>query len=144
MSGNRGIFWVNRSELNALARGDISSIYSFFYSEQDGLPGREANGGVQPAGFKSKRGELWFPMMGGVVRIDPARIETSALSVFVEEINSSDSIWYVGNAKEKVFPIGQRDLEIRYAAIDFSTSPANIRYRYKLEGFNAHWIEAGN
>lgn len=144
MNSNRGIFWVNRSELNAFAKGEISNIYSFFYSEQDGLPGREGNGGVQPAGFKSKKGELWFPMMGGIVSIDPDLVKTTELNLFIEQINTTDSISHVGNLQEKIFSAGQRSLQIKYAAIDFSTNPNNIRYRYKLEGVDEKWIEAGN
>ncbi len=144
MNSNRGIFWVDREELNAFANGKISNVYSFFYGEQDGLPGREGNGGIQPAGFKTEKGEIWFPMMGGIASINPAKVQTSQLNIFVEEIQVSDSTWYVGNAKEKIFPKGQRDFQIRYAALDYSTSPANIRYRYKLEGYKEEWIETEN
>lgn len=144
MNSNRGIFWVNKSELNAFAKGENSSIYSFFYNEQDGLPGREGNGGVQTAGFKSKTGELWFPMQGGVIRIDPKQVKTSPLSLFIEEITTADSSWHVRDVEEKVLPLGQRAFEIAFAALDLSTSPANIRYRYKLEGENDEWIEASD
>ena len=144
MNSNRGIFWVDKSELTAFTKGEISSIYSFFYSEQDGLPGREGNGGVQPAGFKSKNGELWFPMQGGVVNIDPKQVETSSLNVFIENINVANDTWHIGETEEKIFQKGQRDLQINYAALDFSTNPTNIRYRYKLEGSHDNWIEAGN
>ncbi|MCE7994733.1 MAG: response regulator [Roseivirga sp.] len=142
MNSNRGIFWVYKSELNAFAKGESSSVYSFFYNEQDGLPGREGNGGVQTAGFKSKNGELWFPMQGGVVRIDPALVNTSPLNLFIEQVITTDSAWYVGDLTERVIPLGERDFQIGFAALDFSTSPANIRYRYKLEGENDDWIEA--
>ncbi len=144
MNSNRGVFWVDRAELTAFAEGGVFKIYSFFYDEKDGLPGREGNGGVQPAGFKSEAGEMWFPMIGGVARIDPTKVEISPLNVFIEEIQVSDHIWYVGNAKEKTFPKGQRDFQIRYSALDFSTSPANIRYRYRLKGYKDQWIEADN
>lgn len=144
MNSNRGVFWVDRSELAALAKGEITSIYSFFYDEKDGLPGREGNGGVQPAGFKSIDGEMWFPMMGGVARIDPDHVKISPLNVFIEEVETSDSLWYVGKKDQEVLPRGQRDFSIRYSALDFSTSPANIRYRYKLEGFREQWVEADN
>ncbi|MBO3699097.1 two-component regulator propeller domain-containing protein [Roseivirga sp. E12] len=144
MNSNRGIFWVNRTELNAFATEEVSSIYSFFYSEQDGLPGREGNGGVQPAGFKSQTGELWFPMVGGVVSIDPDQVKTAPLNVFIEQINTTDSTWHVGDLQSKVFSVGLRALQINYAALDFSTNPNNIRYRYKLEGVDENWIEAGN
>jgi hypothetical protein len=47
MSSNRGIFWVKKSELNSFARGELNKIYSTFYDTWDGLPGLEANGGMQ-------------------------------------------------------------------------------------------------
>lgn len=144
MSSNRGIFWVNRSELTALAKGKTTTIFSFSYDEQDGLPGREANGGMQPAGFKSQKNELWFPMMGGVVHIDPGQIVIPTLNVFIKELSTSDSTFYIGDIEKKEFPIGQRDLEISFTALNFSTRSANIRYRYKLVGYNKEWIEAEN
>lgn len=144
MSGNRGIFWVNRSELTALAKGKTSTIFSFPYDEKDGLPGREGNGGMQPAGFKSQKGELWFPMMGGVVHIDPAQVIIPTMNVLIEEINTSDSTWFIEGIEKKAFPLGQRDLNISFTALNFSTSSANIRYRYKLVDRDADWIEAGS
>ena len=144
MSGNRGIFWVNRSGLAAVAKGEASRIYAFSYDEQDGLPGREANGGMHPAGFKSQKGEFWFPMMGGVVHIDPAQIVIPKMNILIEEISTADSTFYIGNLVKKVFPIGQRDLKISFTALNFSTNSANIRYRYMMEGEDADWMEAGN
>lgn len=144
MNSNRGLFWVDKSELTAFANGEISSVYSFFYSEQDGLPGREGNGGIQPAGFKSQTGELWFPMLGGIARIDPKLVQTPSLDIFIEQISIADSSWHVSDHQEEVLPIGQRGLQIKYAALDFSTSPGNIRYRYKLVGVDETWVEAGN
>ena len=37
----------------------------------------------------------------------------------------------------------QRDLEIRYTALSF-LAPANVRFRYRLEPYDATWVDAGN
>ena len=143
MNSNRGVFWVNRSELGALARGEASSIHSFAYNEQDGLPGREGNGGMHPAGIKSRQGELWFPMMGGVVRIDPNQVKIAPIPVFIEEVSTADSTYRAGMVAQLAIPTGQRDLRITFTALNFATSPDNVKYRYQLEGRDNDWMDAG-
>ncbi len=40
-------------------------------------------------------------------------------------------------------PPGERRIEVRYAGLSF-VAPQNVRYRYKLEGFDKEWVEAGS
>ncbi len=51
MSTNRGIFWVPRAELAAVAEGRSRRVHSTSYTEREGMRNREANGGYQPAGI---------------------------------------------------------------------------------------------
>ena len=39
-------------------------------------------------------------------------------------------------------PPGHRRLEFEFAALNF-TAPENVQFRYRLEGFDEDWIEAG-
>jgi signal transduction histidine kinase/CheY-like chemotaxis protein/AraC-like DNA-binding protein len=143
MSSNRGVFWVTLDELRRFAAGEIDRIRSTSYTEQDGLRSREANGGVQPAGVKGRDGRLWFPTQRGVVAVDPARLRQNEIAprVVIEEVLAG------GESRELVEPVTipprGRDLEIAYTALSFLES-RNVQLRYRLEGYDRDWVEAGN
>ena len=39
-------------------------------------------------------------------------------------------------------PPGERRIEVQYAGLSF-VAPQKVRYRYKLEGFDKDWVDAG-
>lgn len=143
MSTNRGIFWVDRRQLLDFAEGKLSRINSTGYTERDGLRNREANGGSQPAGIKSRDGRLWFPTQDGVAVVNPAHVQQNRLapSVVVERITAGGTSL---QPNDSVLALGveQRDLEIEYTALSF-LAPANVRFRYRLEPYDRDWVEAG-
>ncbi len=144
MSTNRGIFWVARNQLNAFAEGRTTRIHSTGYTEREGLRNREANGGAQPAGIKGRDGRLWFPTQDGVVVVDPKHLLRNQVPppVVIEHVMAgSDSTRPGADAIE--IAAGQRDLQIDYTALSFM-APENVRFRYRLEGYNTDWVDAGN
>lgn len=145
MSSNRGIFWVQRQELLAFAEGSISRINSTGYTERDGLRNREANGGSQPAGVKSRDGRLWFPTQDGVAVVEPARIQRNPAppNVVIERVMVMGTVLPVRPGAALALGVDQRNLEIEYTALSF-LAPANVRFRYRLEGYDRAWVDAGN
>ncbi|MEN8143784.1 MAG: two-component regulator propeller domain-containing protein [Gemmatimonadota bacterium] len=144
MSTNRGIFWVERTELLAFADGSVSRIHSVGYTEREGLKNREANGGFQPAGVKAADGRLWFPTQDGVAVVDPANLIRNAVvpPVVLEEVRSGERVLTLGGDG---FTLGtdERDVEFSYTALSL-LAPENVRFRYRLDGYNEDWVEAGN
>ncbi len=151
MSCNRGIYRVRKQELNEFADGKLETINCLAYNKNDGMPSTECNGGRWPAGVKTRDGKLWFPTMGGLAMIDPASIKanTQPPSVVIEgmRINNEPApfdAW--DSAIHQQSPIrilpGQDNFEIQYAALSFINSE-NLRFRYKLEGADQDWIDAG-
>lgn len=143
MSSNRGIFWLAREELIAFADGRIRRVHSTGYTERDGLRNREANGGSQPAGMKSRDGRLWFPTQNGVAVVDPADIQQNPLppNVVIEQVAAGNDTTRPP-ADPLELGVEQRDLEIDYTALSF-LAPANVQFRYRLEPYDDTWIEAG-
>src|SRR5690606_12930506 len=143
MSTNRGIFWVPRAELNAFAEGRAARIHSTHYTERDGMRNREANGGVQPAGVRARDGRLWFPTQDGVVVTDPARVAVARVPSppVVERVVAGDSS-YVAAGEPIRLGVDERDVQIEYTAPSF-LEPANIRFRYRLDPYDADWVDAG-
>jgi signal transduction histidine kinase/CheY-like chemotaxis protein len=144
MNTNRGIFWVARAELNAFAEGKASRIHSTAYTEADGMRNREGNGGVQPAGAKGLDGRLWFPTQDGVVVVDPTNVRRDQLSppLVVEQIVAGGTAVLPERDSIALRP-DQRDVQIEYTALTF-LEPTNVRFHYRLEPYDAGWVDVGN
>ena len=70
MSCRRGIFRVNRKELDAIDQGTIKAAHSIVFGKVDGLASVQCNGVSKPAGWKSRDGRIWFPTIRGVVAME--------------------------------------------------------------------------
>ena len=140
MTSNQGLFRVSRHELNEFAQGKRKEVTSVSYDLSDGLLSNEFNGGVQPAGWKSIDGRLWFPSNKGLVSIDPAHIPVNEIppKVVVESVTADGAPVRDGDT----LPPGVKRLEFRYAAPSF-IAPQRVRYEYMLEGVDDDWQRAG-
>lgn len=143
MSTNRGIFWVPRAALHAFAESRAPRVHSTHYTERDGMRNREANGGFQPAGIRARDGRLWFPTQDGVAVIDPARVAEARVLAppAVERIAAGDMSYLPGDGPIRL-GVDERDIEIEYTAPSF-LEPGNVRFRYRLDPYDADWVDAG-
>lgn len=135
-SSNKGIFRVNKSEL------DNATVNPVFYGPADGTLTRECSGGGHPAGWKTSDGRMWFATIKGLAVIDPEHIplNTSPPPIAIEQIfidNQSVPL----TQKLKISPDASR-LDFYFTALSF-IAPENVRFKYKLEGFDDNWIDGG-
>ena len=143
ISCNRGIYRVNKQELNQYAAGTRSTITSVAYGKADGLLNVECNGGVWPAGTKTRDGKLWFPTQDGVAIIDPNDLRHNAEPppVVIESLTANRVP--VSLSGPLRIPPGTENLEIQYTGLSFINSE-QIRFKYKLEGLDSMWVDAGS
>ena len=143
MSSNQGIYRVSRQQLNDFADRKLTQLTSISYGVRDGMPNSECNGGRQPAGLRARDGRLWFPTLNGVVAVDPKYISFNPLPppVLIDSVllNRKD-IPFKDGVK---ISSGQQNLEIRYTGLSF-IRPESVSFRYKIDGLDQDWIEAGN
>jgi signal transduction histidine kinase/ligand-binding sensor domain-containing protein/CheY-like chemotaxis protein/AraC-like DNA-binding protein len=144
MNTNRGIFWVPRAELVAFADGRTREVHSTAYTERDGLLNREGNGGVGSAGTRTKDGRLWFPTQAGVAIVDPRAVTARRVTppVVVERVVAGNSVIIPSGAPVDI-GVNGRDLTFEYTALSL-LEPKNLRFRYRLEPYDANWVDAGN
>ncbi len=163
LGNNRGIACVNKSDLEQLAAGKTSVLYPQVYGRMEGMVSEECAGGFCPAGLKTKSGLLWFSTLKGLVVVDPRlqRTKSSPPEVLLQEIlvdgvananfRNVDSLTGTpdANINNKRFESGtlrlapgKHRLELRYTGLSFDT-PERIRFRYRLEGLDSDWVEAG-
>ena len=141
MLGNRGLFFVHRDQLNAFADGERDSVDSVSFGPAEGMT--EGSGGRQPAGWRTDDGKMWFPTVDGLAMIDARnfRINEVAPLVVIERAEAGGR--ELAPAPEIVLETGERDLEIHYAASSYA-APERVRFRYRMEGYDERWLDAGN
>ncbi len=141
MGSNRGIFLVSKQELDDFAEGRIEKINSVVYGAADGMRKSENNAG-SPSAIKARDGRLWFSTTAGAVVIDPNNIKTNRVPppVILEKVLIDEKNVALGDAS--VVPAGAKNIEFRYAGLSF-IQPAKVKYKYRLEGFDDDWIDAG-
>jgi diguanylate cyclase (GGDEF)-like protein len=142
MSSNLGIFRVEKNSLNGLAAGTRTRIACVSYGVADGMLSSECNGNAQPAGWKTSDGRLWFPTNEGVVVVSPKNIPKNTLPplVNVERVFVNRRAYPPG--LKAAIPPGPGTLEFHFAGLSF-IAPEKMRFRYKLEGYDPAWVEAG-
>jgi class 3 adenylate cyclase/ligand-binding sensor domain-containing protein len=140
MSSDNGLWWVARDELDRVADGLAQRVTSMSYGIADGLRAREFNGGTTRAGVRTPDGRLWWATIGGVAVVDPAQIgrNSGSLRAHVE------SLVVDGQPVESLTPRirpGGEHFAIAYTA-PTSIRAADVRFRYRLDGFDRGWVEA--
>jgi signal transduction histidine kinase/sugar lactone lactonase YvrE len=108
------------------------------YDTSDGLAGYPITLGDRNA-VRAGDGTLWFVTSRGISVADPRRLNTQRLPplVAIDETRADDV-----RLLDNELPPGTSKLEIEYTAPEL-TSPLKTRFRYRLEGFDADWIDAG-
>ncbi len=143
LSSTKGIFRTSKRELNEFLEGRQSGVNSAPFGTADGVKSNECNGGSQPAGWRGRDGRLWFPTIKGLVVLDPEQLKRNDLPppVLIEQalLNGRP----VNHSQVSALTRGRGDLEFHFTALSF-LDPEKIRFRYQLEGYDDHWIEAEN
>jgi signal transduction histidine kinase len=123
------------------------------YSVADGLPGRDLTG--WGACFKNARGVLYFAGFAGAVQFDPRAVldESYTPPVVLTALELAGELVQpgpgtplaqtIGYTQELTLSNNQRSFAVQFAALSFR-SPGTNRYRYRLEGLDADWQEAGS
>jgi signal transduction histidine kinase len=142
MSCSTGIFCVSRSELNDVVDGRRRAVTSVAYGLEHGLGGIVGTIGHHPGAFKASDGRIWFATADGVAAVQPGELprDESVPAVLIEELE----------ADQKPVPVregvrlrpGRGDLTFRYTGLSL-LAPDKMQFRYKLEGYDPDWREAG-
>lgn len=142
LSSNKGIFRLNKKELDDFANGTAASITPVVYGPADGMITRECSGGGHPAGWRGADGKLWFSTIKGVAMIDPEQIKLNDQPppVAIEEIRVDDES--INPAQNIELAPGKGRLAFYYTALSF-VAPERVRFKYKLEGFDNDWVDGG-
>ena len=141
-STDRAIYSVAKQELDDKLAGRLSAVTSTAFDTHDGLRVAEGSAGF-PAIARAADGRLWFATSRGAVVVDPRRLQRNPVPppVYVEAVAVDGVDVRPGDGIE-VGP-GRGELMILYTAPSLRV-PERVRFRYRLEGFDADWVDAGD
>jgi ligand-binding sensor domain-containing protein/signal transduction histidine kinase len=145
LGSDSGIACIGKSRLDELAAGKIPAVTPLVFGRKEGMLSEECTGGFGPAGLKTKAGLLWFSTLKGVVMVDP-RIALAPVhppATLLEEVlvdGAPQAVLHDSNPLR--IPPGKHQIEFRYTSPDYD-APEQMRYRYRLEGLDSDWVEAG-
>ena len=143
MATTRGIMRVNKDELIAYARKEISSFPILRISEPDGMRTGECSSASQYSVCRIRDGTIWFSTVDGLAVVNPNLVEhlPKPVPVYVEAV-LIDEVPSVSLANVAArYESGE--IEIHYTAVNFRDA-AGTRFRYKLEGFDESWQRVGS
>jgi signal transduction histidine kinase/ligand-binding sensor domain-containing protein len=114
------------------------------YGLADGLPNDEVVAGESSVGSLANHGEIWFPTRGGVAIVDTEHLPANSVAppVVLQRFSVDDLSERIGPARIDI-PFGHARFTMEYAGLSF-TAPSEVRYRFRLEGFDRNWTDAGN
>ena len=135
--------WLSTSR--GLSRLNIESLEFTNYDTSHGLQGDEFN---LAAGFQAADGRLFFgglngfncfaPSLLGGNRQAPQVVITSFLSLN-KPVDISDTI---ASGERLQLEFNQNVIGFKFAALDYA-APEKNQYKYKLDGLDQDWIDAG-
>lgn len=148
LNSSRGIFRVEKTQLDEVANRIRDTLTSIHYGKADGiLSSGQYHDVTQPAACKSRDGRLWFRTTQGVTVVDPKKIKKNVNPppVVIQEVLADHrpiNAETLTLDKHLVVRPGRGDLEIRYGALSYS-APEKNRFRYRMLGVNPNWVEVG-
>ena len=141
MNGINGVLHIPGQVMARAARSGY--VDGRLYDTADGMLGIAQQSALTSTIAADGQGRLWFATNQGLAMIDPGTpyhnpvvptVRIQGLAVGAVEHAPADG---------RQFAPGTRDIRIRYAASSLAF-PERLRFRYRLEGFDDAWQDAGN
>jgi ligand-binding sensor domain-containing protein/signal transduction histidine kinase len=160
MGSSHGVFRVSRQNLIDFGAGRVGAITNVSFGKSDGLGGVTCSSVGKPGAWKDRTGRLWFATAKGLAMVDSqVTIRRNDLPppVVIEEVMADKRKFDVSSLKFEVsvsgatsnlkpqtlnLNPGRGELEFHYAALSF-VSPEKNRFKYRLEGYDLDWVDAG-
>ena len=150
ISSDLGVLRLPKRQVEDVARGVRERLAPVLLSRSDGMQATECNSG-HPGGVRRRDGSFCFATTNGVACVDTERLRSieDAPPVRIESVTVDGAMLVETLADDPGHPVapidvppGTRRLEVRFAGIAL-TAPEKVTFRYRLEGFDPGWVEAG-
>lgn len=142
LAESRGVIEISSRDVQEVLANSSYRVKYRIFDTSDGLPGA-----IQDTGYVSKEiqgtdGRIWFLASDGIAWLNPANISTNPLppTVLIRSVKTNGR--QLDSLANPVLPPRTTDLQISYTALSLSV-PERVRFRYRLEGVDRDWQDAG-
>ena len=137
-----GLVRIARTEMDAWVADPSRSVPSTRFDVSDGVR-PQSNPSAVHGVSKASDGRIWYVAFDGVSVIDPQHFPFNKLPppVQIEQVTADRKTYDAAQGLR--LPALVRDLAIDYVALSF-VAPEEVKFRYKLEGYDNEWQDAGN
>ena len=142
LNGNRGVIRMIEGDLQRALENPRAPVRYELFDRHDGLPGI-AQQGEDGTAIAADDGRLWFITNHGVAWIDPAHLirNTVPPAVVIRSLSANGRRYPTSGTV--TLPEKTRTVLVDYTALSLG-APERVRFRYKLEGADDNWRDAGN
>lgn len=149
----QGETWlISRNAISRVATADLDRAFAdphaplarTLFNAQDGLASETQHGGF--TGLQAVvggDGRVWFLNRQGAAFFDPATLRQNPLAppVAIRSLATGGQSWRDPVTLD--LKPGTRTVDIAYAGLSLET-PQRVRFRYRLEGVDDGWVDAGS
>jgi signal transduction histidine kinase len=132
---------LHPAEFERAARSNSVLTRYSLYDAANGLAGVPLG---PAAAARSTDGSMWFAIGGNLTVVDPKQLarEREIADAPARIVGATVDDRSMPLSSMTSLPVGARKLQIDYTAIRL-TSPRLTRFRYRLDGFDRDWVDAG-
>ena len=136
-----GVLRAEMAEFERQPDGAAARLSVSIYGPSDGIHLAEKASMMNPRIALSSDGRLWFSTQDGLAGINPALFRDNRVAppVVVEQLTVEGKP--VGITPGEIV-LERHSVEFEYTALSL-TVPEAVRFRYRLEGFDHDWVDAG-
>ena len=155
----KGLFRISKSQLNECANGARTKLDVLTYGKAEGMTTLAGTGGFTPSGFRTPDGRLCFSTARGIAIVSPKSALPNLISppVWIEDVlvdgevipfrDETPTRTTRGNDGLKwrnrvTLQPGRRQLDVQFTGLSY-TSPERVQFKYRLQGTDSEWTEAG-
>ena len=137
-----GIVNIPADEISKLNENPEYGVKYRLYDFQDNLPGAPQMNFTVSTAVEGGDKRLWFATDNGLAMIDPVRLEKNVVPppVIIKSVHADEKLYQA--IPKTIFPAGTANLQINYTATSLSI-PERVVFKYRLEGYEKQWREAG-
>lgn len=142
LNGAVGVTRIGRRQLDAALGAAAATLQPAYYGAADGLPGLAVQASRSGTAARDGDGLVWLATSQGLAWIDTRRLWRNPWppQVFVRALFGNERPMPLD--APPLLPKGTTRVQIAYTATSL-TSPERMRFRFRLDGVDDTWREAG-
>lgn len=142
-NGFKGAVRVTAVDLDRALQTRTYGLPFELFDIEDGFPGMAQRKRPIPTITEGSDGRIWFAGTINVAVLDPRSLRRNTIPppVAIRALTAGGRRYSTMDALS--LAAGTRDLQVDYTALSLAR-PDRIRFRYRLDGFDEGWVEAGS